>query len=263
MKDIKILIVGLGNIGSSLAKGLLEQGYDNNNLYSIDNGNNQNAQRLGVNMINNLAELTEVDVVIFAVKPNVLLEILPNYQQFSNSLFISVAAGITTQNIQNGLGERYKIVRAMPNTPVSIGCGMTGMFANPHVAEQDKKIAEQLFSTVGEVAWVDLEAMLDAVTAISGSGPAYFFLLAECLANSGEQLGLPPVLANQLAIQTALGAGKLLANGELSAQELREMVTSPQGTTEAAIQSFMQDDLPHTIYKGVVAANSIAKKMSQ
>jgi pyrroline-5-carboxylate reductase len=181
------------------------------------------------------------DVILLAVKPQVMDEVLPPYAKFGGVVFLSIAAGRTIASIQRQVGENAAIVRAMPNTPASVRRGATGLIANDKATEAQKKLCDQLVTAVGEAVWVETESQLDAVTALSGSGPAYLFLMAEALAAAGEKLGLPPEVAEKLARATVSGSGELLRQSALPAATLRQNVTSPNGTTFAALQVLMEE----------------------
>lgn len=174
--------------------------------------------------------------IIIAIKPQQLAGALPLYQKYSGSLFISIAAGQTLGNLAKLLGSQTPIVRAMPNLPASIGQGITVAIKNDHVTSPQRQLAHDLLSAIGAVEWLEAEHSMDAVTALSGSGPAYLFALTEAMAQAGEQLGLQPALAAKLARQTVIGSAALLSLSELAPVELRHAVTSPGGTTEAAMK---------------------------
>jgi pyrroline-5-carboxylate reductase len=196
-------------------------------------------------------------VIVLAVKPQVMIEVLPEYRRFAQSgaLFLSIAAGKTLSFFARALGERTAVVRAMPNTPAAIGRGIAVACANPAVAPAQRSLAERLLTAVGEVGWVADEALMDAVTAVSGSGPAYVFLLIECLAKAGVAAGLPEDLAARLARATVAGSGELARLSEERAGALREAVTSPGGTTRAALDVLMgKDGLEALLTRAVLAA---------
>jgi len=180
------------------------------------------------------------DVVVLAVKPQVMSSLLGDYRRFTaegggEAVFLSIAAGRTIGGMAAILGDATPIVRAMPNTPAAVRRGISVACANPAADAHRRSICETLLAAVGSVLWVDDEALLDPVTAVSGSGPAYVFLLAECLAEAGRAAGLPPELAERLARETVTGAGELLARSDLPPEQLRRNVTSPGGTTAAAL----------------------------
>ena len=182
-------------------------------------------------------------MIVVAVKPQIIAGVLPDLRRMigPGTVVLSIAAGATLAGLEAGLGPAA-IVRSMPNTPAQVGRGITAAIANPRVDAAGKALVTTLLEAVGDVAWVDDEALIDAATAVSGSGPAYVFLLAECLAEAAVAEGLPPDLAALLARATVTGAGELLQRSELAPAELRKNVTSPNGTTAAALAILMGDD---------------------
>jgi pyrroline-5-carboxylate reductase len=207
------------------------------------------------------------DVIVLAVKPQMLAAVLPAYRRFARpeTAFLSVAAGWTLAAFARALGDDARVIRAMPNTPAAIGRGMTVAVAGPGVSDAQRAAGDSLLAAVGEVAWVDDEAQMDAVTAVSGSGPAYVFLLAEALAAAGAAAGLPPALADRLARATVSGAGELLRRSpETPSATLRENVTSPGGTTAAALAVLMNadDGLPPLLTRAVAAATARSRELA-
>ncbi|OYD81061.1 pyrroline-5-carboxylate reductase [Azospirillum brasilense] len=196
------------------------------------------------------------DVVVLAVKPQVMDSVLPAYRALvrPGTVFLSVAAGKPIASFESALGEGAAIVRSMPNTPVAIGRGMTVAVGNPVVTEAQKTLCESLLRAVGDVAWVEDESLLDPVTAVSGSGPAYVFLMVEAMAKAGEAAGLPAELAMRLARATVAGAGELLHQSPTAAADLRKAVTSPNGTTQAALDVLMAGDGMQPLFDRAVAA---------
>ena len=182
-------------------------------------------------------------IVLFAVKPQTMDEVVPVYRNLAqqDSLILSIAAGRSIDYFEETLGAESAIVRAMPNTPASIGRGMTVLCANNNVDAEGKKHCETLMNAVGQVSWVDDEGLMDPVTAVSGSGPAYVFLLIEALADAGVEAGLDRPLADKLALATVAGSGALAENSTLPPSVLRQNVTSPGGTTEAALEILMAE----------------------
>ena len=183
------------------------------------------------------------DLVVLAVKPQMMAEVLAGAMSISSgeTSWLSIAAGLSTQKLSAMLGGEAKILRAMPNTPAAIGMGITALFSCPDVADDMRSLSGQLLRASGQVVHLDDEQLMDAVTALSGSGPAYVFLLAEAMAAAGHKLGLPEDMAMQLAIQTIKGAGALMATDDNPPSVLRENVTSKGGTTAAALSVLMQD----------------------
>jgi pyrroline-5-carboxylate reductase len=177
------------------------------------------------------------DIVLFAVKPQQMADSAAHYAHYTSSVFVSIAAGITLSGLQKIIGNKNAaIIRTMPNLPASVGAGMTVAITNAAVSSAHKQIAETLLRSFGDLVWFDNEELIDAATALSGSGPAYLFALCEVMAKSGEALGLDADLASRLARQTIIGSGLLLASDTQSAETLRRNVTSPGGTTEAALK---------------------------
>jgi pyrroline-5-carboxylate reductase len=195
------------------------------------------------------------DAVVFAVKPQIVDAVLPSYRRWAypGTLFVSIVAGKTLDGLARHLGPAA-IVRTMPNTPAAIGRGITAACANPLVSSEQRQLCNRLLAAIGESAWVEDEALIDAVTAVSGSGPAYVFLMIEALARAGEAEGLPPALALQLARATIAGSGELAHMSEESPAQLRENVTSPGGTTRAALDVLMAENGLEALIKRAVAA---------
>jgi len=204
------------------------------------------------------------DVVVFAVKPQVMDGAVSPYKRFvGRSLFLSIAAGKTLRYFGRLLDDEAAVVRAMPNTPAAVGRGITVATANPRVTPTQRRLADTLLSAVGEVGWVDDETLIDAVTAVSGSGPAYVFLLIECLAKAGVAAGLPAELATRLARATVAGSGELARLSHEPASKLREAVTSPGGTTRAALDVLMATDgLEPLMIKAVAAAARRSRELA-
>jgi pyrroline-5-carboxylate reductase len=179
-----------------------------------------------------------------------------------NPSLISIAAGITTAQLERWLGSAIGVVRAMPNTPALLGAGVTGLFANARVDAAGRQLAERLLATAGETVWLDDEVLMDAVTAVSGSGPAYVFLLAEAMIAAARSEGLPTDTARTLALQTILGAARMLTEGGAEPAELRRRVTSPDGTTQAAIESFETGGLSTLVATAIHAARERGRELS-
>ncbi len=193
-------------------------------------------------------------VVVLAVKPQMMDAVLPAYAGLGGAAFLSIAAGKPLGYFAGVLGDGVPVVRAMPNTPASVRRGVTVATANRLVDAPQRAVCDELLSAVGEVAWVEDESLMDAVTALSGSGPAYVFLLAEAMAAAGVAAGLPDVLAERLARATVSGAGELLRQSSDGAATLRQNVTSPGGTTFAALQVLMADDGLFPLMRRAIAA---------
>ncbi len=205
------------------------------------------------------------DIVLFAVKPQQFADVIPTYSGLSSAVFLSIAAGITIAKLQTLLGnDRAAVVRAMPNLPASIGAGMTVAVANRNVTSAQRGLCEDMLKAVGGMAWLEDEALIDSVTALSGSGPAYVFALCEVMAKVGESMGLESTLAARLARQTVVGSGALLAEAPESAEALRRAVTSPGGTTEAALKILLgQGGLTEILQAAMMAASKRAKELAR
>ena len=204
------------------------------------------------------------DVAVFAVKPQIIDAVLPPYRRWASpkTLFVSIVAGKTLAGLGRHLGPAA-VIRTMPNTPAAIGRAITVACANPRVTQEQRRLCDRLLAAIGESAWVDDEALIDAVTAVSGSGPAYVFLLIEALARAGEGAGLPPALALRLARSTVAGSGELARVATESPATLRENVTSPGGTTRAALDVLMAPDgLEPLIARAVAAAAARSRALA-
>ena len=247
--------IGAGNMAYALIKGLLSNGFDAKNINVSDSNeglliNRQSELKITTYSDNN-SLLDNSDIVVFAVKPQVLSIVclqLKNKVK-PNHLFISIVAGIRGNDINRWLGGNFALVRTMPNTPALFQSGVTGLFANDLVSNQQKELVTSILSSVGQCFWVDDEKLIDAITAISGSGPAYFFLLMQSITQAATALGLDEKTANSLSIQTSLGASLMATKSGKDSKTLRKEVTSPNGTTQAAIESFQDQN-----FEGIVAA---------
>jgi pyrroline-5-carboxylate reductase len=238
-----LLLAGAGRMGGAILARLLVQGLDPKLVIVQDpDPPAASADLLADRAIDLLPFIDELSsppaVILLAVKPQLADVVLPPLAKLAgpDTLYLSIAAGRQIKGLAAHLPERAPLVRAMPNTPAAIGRGITVAVANAHVTPQQKALAGELLAAVGEVVWVGDEALLDPATAVSGSGPAYVFLLAECLAEAGRAAGLSADLAERLARATVTGAAALLAQSDLSAAALRQNVTSPGGTTAAALE---------------------------
>jgi len=263
----KLAFIGGGNMATSLIGGLLANSYQASNIAVFDIDEDRLAslsQQFGIcTTTDNGIAVDGADIVVLAVKPQIMqsaCEQLAESANASNCLFISIAAGIEEQAIDRWLGGNQAIVRCMPNTPALVQLGATALYANPRVSVAQKNSAEAILEAVGITVWIDQECALDAVTAISGSGPAYFFYFIELLQQAGEKLGLSGDIARLLARQTALGAATMAQQGDVA--ELRTQVTSPGGTTEQAIFSFQQEGLADLVEKATTAARDRSKELA-
>jgi pyrroline-5-carboxylate reductase len=247
-----LTFIGAGNMSGSIIGGLIEQGYSPDDITASDpntDGLQVIHDKLGIRTTtDNNAACEKCDVIVLAVKPQVLKHVVTGLQDViaqrqQAPMIISIAAGISCDHIQQWINRDIAIVRCMPNTPALVGQGASGLYANTHTSNEQKVIAEQLMSAVGYATWVETEALIDTVTAISGSAPAYFFLLMEAMIDAGIKQGLDRESATQLTLQTAMGAATLAKNSDVAVDELRRRVTSPGGTTEQAILSYEQAGL--------------------
>lgn len=204
------------------------------------------------------------DVILLAVKPQIMPDVLSTMagRVRPGQLILSIAAGTTTENIRNHLGEEIDVIRSMPNTPALIGHGITGVFAGHGCSEKQKQDAEEILASAGEVVWLDDESLMDAVTAISGTGPAYYFLLTEVLAEAAREMGIPDETARKLASVTCVGAGAMLASNPGEAEELRRRVTSPNGTTHAAITLLESRGYRELVKRAAEAARRRSQELS-
>jgi pyrroline-5-carboxylate reductase len=258
-----LVLLGAGKMGGAMLDGWLERGLDPRQVRVIDPhldaARASELRSRGVLVASSdgdPAGSLPAKVLVLAVKPQTMAEALPAAAPLAGrqTIVISVAAGIRLSTLEAGFAPGQPVVRAMPNTPAQIGQGMTVAVPNAHVARGQRDLVDRLLAAVGAVAWADDEALIDAVTAVSGSGPAYVFLLAECLAEAGRQAGLPADLAAQLARQTVAGSGALLGGSALPPDELRRAVTSPNGTTAAALAVLMAEDGLQPLLTRAVAA---------
>jgi len=254
-------------MGGALLAGWLEQGISPADMVVVDPSYESSAGPAGVRSFVSAEDLPgdfSPDVVLLAVKPQVMNDVVPAYARFDKAVFLSIAAGRTIASLRALLGDKAAIVRAMPNTPAAVRRGATGLLAGTGTTPQQKAVCDKLVAAVGEAVWVGDETQLDAVTAVSGSGPAYVFLMVEALAAAGEAMGLPADVAQTLARATIAGSGELLRQSPLPAATLRENVTSPNGTTYAALQVLMaeKDGLHDLMRRATEAAARRARELA-
>lgn len=270
MQDLTIGFIGGGNMARSLVGGLLNTGWPNNQICVSEPDEEKRdffQHTMGVQALpQNEATIEDADVIVLAVKPQVLRDALTAVQQSLQQrrpLIVSIVAGIRERDIQRWSGGGLSIVRAMPNTPALVGSAATGLYANELVGEAQRDIAESLLRAVGTTVWLDEEVMLDVVTALSGSGPAYFLYFMEALEQAAIQHGLASDTARLLTLETCLGAAKLAINSEEDLLELRRRVTSPGGTTESALQIMDRANLPHILNQALDAAVKKASELGE
>ncbi|AUQ55040.1 pyrroline-5-carboxylate reductase [Phaeobacter inhibens] len=264
-----IALLGCGKMGSAMLAGWLDRGVSPQAVWVIDPNPSEWLRQTGVHINAPLPEAGEQapGIVLIAVKPQMMGEALPQLQQLGNgeTLFISVAAGTSIATYESLLGAETPIVRAMPNTPAAVGRGITAIIGNASASADDVIRADTLLQAIGQTVRLQSEAQMDAVTGVSGSGPAYVFHLIETLAAAGEAEGLPAELAMQLAKATVAGAGALAEAAEETPAELRINVTSPNGTTQAALEVLMDEDngFPPLLRRAVAAASNRSKELSR
>lgn len=267
MADIgPVMLVGAGKMGLALAQGWLDAGLPSNNLIIIDPAPSADAKALAADydlQIYGEASGLQPNLLVLAVKPQIIDDVMEKLLPVvgPHTVVLSIAAGIDLARLQRGL-ETGRIIRTMPNTPAQIGKGITGAVAGPDITAEDRAKADALLAAAGQVAWFNDERDLDAVTAVSGSGPAYVFNLVEALAAAGEKQGLTSTVAMQLARQTVIGAAALMEADPTQAAILRQNVTSPNGTTAAALAVLMADDgLAPLLDRAVSAARQRSEEL--
>tara|TARA_R110002012_G_scaffold30111_3_gene91805 strand:- start:4201 stop:5025 length:825 start_codon:yes stop_codon:yes gene_type:complete len=265
-----ITFIGAGNMATAIIGGLLDSGVDPATITATSPNESELAPvkaRLGIHTsTDNNAAVADADVVVLAVKPQIMRSVCEQLSasvQHQQPLVISIAAGLDADTIDQWLGGNNAMVRCMPNTPSLVGYGASGLYANAKVSSEQREAATQLMEAVGIVEWVEEEGLLDAVTAVSGSAPAYFFLMFEAMEEAAVKLGLPAATARRLAIQTALGAATMAQQSEKDPATLKQNVMSPGGTTERAIQHMEDAQLRTTIADAMQACADRAQAMAQ
>jgi pyrroline-5-carboxylate reductase len=269
MSQDTIAFIGAGNMATALIGGLIADGTPAAHILASD----PSAERLvalagsGIRTLDsNVAAATEADVLVLAVKPQRLKTVcseLASIVQQKKPLVVSIAAGVRTSELAEWLGGTVPLIRTMPNTPAMIQCGATVLFAGPGVSPAQRDQAEHVLRAVGLTRWVEQEALLDAVTALSGSGPAYYFLFMEAMEAAAVKLGLPADTAHLLTLQTALGAARMAMESSDTPELLRQKVTSPGGTTEQAIQTFEDGGLRSLVEQALTAARDRSEELSR
>lgn len=269
MTQPTIAFIGAGNMGRSMAGGLLKSGWDRARLVLADSDPQQRRaveDLLSVRVYaDNSVAVADAGIVVLAVKPQVLKPIAeglaPVIQQ-KRPLIVSIAAGVRISNLERWLGGNLAIVRVMPNTPALVSSGASAMFANRRVSAEQRDIAESILRAVGVAVWLPREELLDVVTALSGSGPAYFFLVMEALERAAIEAGLEAATARLLTLETAYGAAKMALEGGTDPAELRRRVTSPGGTTERAIQVLQEGQVERLFTEAIEAATSRSRELA-
>jgi pyrroline-5-carboxylate reductase len=266
----KIAFIGAGNMNGAIISGLVKTGFIAQNII-VSNPSPEKRlalqQKLGIQETSDNIEAAHfADFIVLGVKPHLISGVCQKISQeidITNKCFISVAAGCTVEQMQKALNKPCAIIRTMPNTPSQLGLGVAGLYADKHVNSQQKQVAEELMSSVGIVKWLNTENEIDNIIAVSGSGPAYFFLFMEAMEKQALALGFSVQESRELVQQTALGAAQMVANNDIPISELRAKVTSKGGTTNAAINSFIDDGLEQIVTNAMNSALHRAKEMAQ
>ena len=266
---MNITFIGGGNMAEALIGGLLARGFRAGELRAVEISREQReklANKYGVSCVARAQDaIRDGDIVVFAVKPQQLREAAGKSALARNqNLVISIAAGVRLGSLSRWMGGHTRLVRAMPNTPALIGEGITGLYPlSADVSPQDRRHAETILGAVGMTVWIQHESQMDAVTAISGSGPAYVFYFIEALQEAARELGLPVEVAQRLALHTFTGAARLAATSPDPVSVLRERVTSKGGTTEAALASMARDQVKQAIIRAIHAANERGRELGE
>jgi pyrroline-5-carboxylate reductase len=266
----RIAFIGAGNMAANMIAGLIDDGYDPRQIYASSPNVTKLAklaERFNIHTnVDNVALAAEADVVVFCVKPQFMRHVVAELAATLSSrkpLIISIATGVGCTLIAEWLGFEGAVIRCMPNIAAFVRSAASALYANESASAEQREIAEIIMRSVGITVWLDQETKLDAVTALSGSGPAYFFLLIEAMQEAAQQLGLSENEANLLSLQTALGASRLALESPESVVTLRQQVTSPGGTTERAIATLESGDLRKLVYDAMMAATMRAKELSE
>ena len=259
-----LVLLGCGKMGSAMLEGWLAGGLPATSVWVNDPNPSDWVQAQGVHLNADLPD--DPAIVLVAVKPQIMRDALPTLTPLGNgtTTFLSVAAGITIATFEEMLGAKTPVIRSIPNTPAAVKQGITAIIGNPHVTEHQLQMAEVLLSAIGQTVRLETEDQMDAVTGLSGSGPAYVFHMIECLARAGEAQGLAPELAMTLAKATVAGAGALAMQADDTPSQLRVNVTSPNGTTQAGLEVLMDEEtgLPPLIAKTIDAATKRSKELA-
>lgn len=268
IRGARILVLGFGNMGQALVNGFLENGIQGSRIHVVDPSPEAaaKAKELGLDYSKCAEGITHPpSMVLLAVKPQIMEEAAKTLKHLATDTvcFLSIAAGITIERLKGMFGEEARIVRAMPNTPAAIGEGMTVMCHTGNLAFEQMALADTLLDCVGESEWVEDEALLDCVTAVSGSGPAYVFLMMEAMAQAAIEGGIPEKLATKLAVQTCKGAAALATESGEAPSTLRENVTSKGGTTEAALNTLYAEKFPEIVAKAIKNATTRSLELSK
>lgn len=265
----KLVFIGGGNMAASLIGGLIAQGYPASRITASDpvaEARSRLAAQFGVAVsADNRAAVADADILVLAVKPQVMAAVVAELAPAvpPGALVISIAAGVPVAALAQLLGAHIAIVRCMPNTPALVRVGATGLYAGAGVSDAQRRVAADVLGAVGTAVWVQSERDIDAVTAVSGSGPAYFFRVMEAMIAAGVALGLEPEVAGQLTLQTALGAARMALDSDVDVAELRRRVTSPGGTTAAALAVLDEGGLTELFGRALAAADARGREMGE
>ncbi|WP_323754404.1 pyrroline-5-carboxylate reductase [Marinobacter sp.] len=269
-KSPVISFIGAGNMASAIIGGMLDNRFEADNMWvSAPDDSHLQAVRsqFGVSVsTNNRYCVEQADIVVLAVKPQVMADVCRDIApvvQNTRPLIVSIAAGLTADTIDQWLGGGLPLVRVMPNTPSLVGKGAAGLFANDKVSDEQKTMVQTVFESIGTALWVEDENLIHGVTALSGSGPAYFFLMLEALESAATDAGIEPATARKLAIQTMAGAAEMAARSEHEPAQLKRNVMSPGGTTERAINTFEDGGMRELVKKAYDAAFTRSEEMSK
>jgi pyrroline-5-carboxylate reductase len=265
-----IAFIGAGNMNNAIISGLIKTGYDANKIM-VSNPSPEKRQALANELkiketSDNIVAANFADYIVLGVKPHLITSVCQQICaeiDVSNKCFISVAAGCSIATIEKALKQPCSVIRTMPNTPSQLGLGVSGIYPSAHTSQQQKDLAEQLMSSVGITKWLDNEDEIDHIIAVSGSGPAYFFLFMEAMEKQAISLGFSEKESRELVQQTALGAAQMVANNDIPIRQLRENVTSKGGTTQAALSTFVEGGLEQLVTKAMNNALHRAKEMAQ
>lgn len=270
MPNTTIAFIGGGNMASSLIGGLLARNWPAERIVAADPSGNVRARlesEFGIRVLDDNGKAAgDADVVVLAVKPQVIGEVargLAGTVAGSGKLVMSIAAGVTAEALSGWLGEEVPVVRVMPNTPALIGEGASALFANERVDAAQRELAESLMDAAGETVWVEDEEHMHAVTAISGSGPAYFFYLLEALIAAGREAGLPGELARRLVLKTGQGACRMALESDEPPEALRRRVTSPGGTTERALEILDEAGVRDSVERAILGATERSRELGK
>ncbi|QOL25696.1 pyrroline-5-carboxylate reductase [Thalassotalea sp. LPB0316] len=266
----KVAFIGAGNMNSAVILGLINSGFAPTNIM-VTNPSPEKREKLAaqhgiLQSADNLEAAKFADVIVLGVKPHLITQVSREIAEaidVSEKCFISVAAGTTMAQIQQALGHQGSVIRVMPNTPSQLGLGVSGMFASENTTDEQKHIASEIMQAVGIIKWLDNEADIDSIIAVSGSGPAYFFLFMEAMEAKAKTLGFSEQEARALVQQTALGAAQMVVENDISIAQLRENVTSKGGTTQAALNTFRDGALESLVGDAMDSAIARAKEMAK